>query len=177
MSFDDAVGPAIETAAVSAGRTRPGPLAALALVVAIPATFILALWVGDFRPQHWVNIGWLVFVGGAGLVVSIGRGTLGVRRTVVLAIATWAALAFSSFVLFLAAFAQAFSDCGGGTQHPLTTPILIAAGVVYVALGFWALRKGWWWGLPLAVVLALVFCFLLAEALPGVPKSTDYCSD
>jgi hypothetical protein len=54
---------------------------------------------------------------------------------------------------------------------------LVAAGVVYVALGFWALRKGWWWGLPIAVVVALAFCFVLVEVLPAVPKSTHDCSD
>jgi hypothetical protein len=177
MSLDDAVGAATETAAAPAGTTRPGPLTALALAVAIPATFILAVGVGDFRPQHWVNVGWLVFVVGGAVVVAIGRGTFGVTRTLVLTIATWAAFAFAAFVLFLAAFAQAFSDCGGGTQHPLTTTVVVAAGVVYVALGFWTLRKGWWWGLPIAVVLALVFCFVLAEVLPAVPKSTDDCSD
>ena len=169
----------MEIAAVPAAeRTRPGPLAALALVVSIPATFALALWVGDFRAGHWASgLGLLVFVCGGAVIVLIGRGSLGVSRTLRLAIATWAALALASFVLFLAAFADAFGNCGGGTYHPLTASVLVAAGVVYVASAYWALRKGWWWAVPLAVVLALVFCFILAEALPGVPKSPGDCSD
>jgi len=122
-------------------------------------------------------LGLLVFAIGLGVILLIGRRTLGVARTVVLAITTWVALAFGSFVLFLAAFGDAFGDCGGGTHHPLHVSVLVAAGVVYVALGFWALRKGWWWGPPVAVVLALVFFFIVTEALPAVPKSTDPCSD
>lgn len=169
----------METAAVPAAEnTPPGPLAALALVVAIPATFALALRAGDFHSGNWLSpLGWLVLVCGAAVAVSIGRGTLGVRRTLALTISTWAAFGLSSLVLFFAAFADAFGNCGGGTHHPLTAPVVVAAGVVYVALGFLALRKGWWWGLPIAVALALVFCFILAEALPAVPKSTDNCSD
>jgi hypothetical protein len=46
-----------------------------------------------------------------------------------------------------------------------------------VAAAYWALRTGWWWGVPVAVVLGLVFCFILTEALPAVPKSTGDCSD
>jgi hypothetical protein len=178
----------MEIAAVPAGETtRPGPLAALALVVAIPATFILsqpdalARWLFDgaggttYRGE--ALLGLLVLAGGIGAVLLVGRGTLGVRRTLILMIATWLTLALASFVLFIAAFADAFGDCGGGTHHPLTAWVVVAAGVVYVAAAYWALRKGWWWGVPLAVVLALVFCFILAEALPAVPKSTDACSD
>ena len=168
-------------------RPRPAPLASLALVLAIPATFVLGRpislvrWAfdggGGTAYRGDALLGLLFFAAGVGVVLLIGRGTLGVARTLVLAITTWIALAFSTLMLFAAAFADAFGDCGGGTRHPLTVPILVGAGVVYVAVAYWALRKGWWWGVPLAVVLALVFCLLLAEALPGVPKSTDDCSD
>jgi hypothetical protein len=105
----------MEAAAVPAETTKPGPLAALALVVALPATLIFTVtWYRS--PVPWV--GPLVFVCGCAIVVAIGRGTLGVTRTIVLAIATWVALAFSAVAPFAVGFAQAFGNCGGGTYHP-----------------------------------------------------------
>jgi hypothetical protein len=164
---------------------RPGPLAALALVVIIPATFVLSdpesiarrLFDGQAGIAYGgaAGRGLLVFVAGLGMVLLIGRGTLGVVRTLVLAIATWAAIALSTAVLFFATFAGAFA-CNGQTTHPWNAYVAVAAGVVYVVLGFSALRKGWWWGPPVAVVLALVFGFLLAQAFSGVPHPGD-CSD
>jgi hypothetical protein len=170
-----------------AQKAKLHPLAALALVVAIPATYALgnpvalARWAFDgaggtsFRGD--ALLGLLFLAAGATVVIVIGRRTLGLWRTLALAATTWLSLALSTVVLFAIAFAQAFGDCGGGTQHPVTAPLLIAAGAVYVAVAYWGLRRGWWWLVPLAVVLAFVLCLLLAQALPGVPNSTDPCSD
>ncbi len=178
---------AVDPEATPSGSPRPGPVAALGLVVAIPAAFALgdpvalARWAFDgcggtsFRGEALVGL--LVFADGVGVVLLLGRESLGIARTLWLAITTWVTLAFATFMFFGIAFAQAFGNCGGGTYHPVTPAVVIAGGVVYVAAAYWALRKGWWWGVPLAVVLALVFCLILAQALPAVPKSVDDCSD
>jgi hypothetical protein len=165
----------METAAVPAAeRTRPGPLAALALVVAIPGTFVLGVW--DLQLQEWATSPhvWLAFLTGSAAVVFVGRRTFGVARSVGLAISTWATLLISVFVFIALAFAEAF-NCGA-TSHPFHAWVAVAGGVVYVAVAFWALRKGRWWGPPVAILVALAFFVILTEALPGVPNSGD-CSD
>jgi hypothetical protein len=73
------------------------------------------------------------------------------------------------FVLFAVGFAE-LGDCNQRTIHPWNASTAIAAGIVYVAIGFWSLRKGWWWGPAVAVILALGFGFVLAQVLPGVPN-------
>lgn len=176
-----------DTAGGHTASPKPGPLAALILVVTLPATFIFANPIAVFRwiftgsPgaefQSDALLGLLVLAVGAGVIVAVGRASLGTRRTLVLIASTLAAFGLGLVVVIAVSFAQAFGDCNGGTSHPLTTPILIAGGVIYVMLGYLALRKGWWWAVPIAVVFALVFCFVLAQILPGVPNSTDPCSD
>jgi hypothetical protein len=158
-----------------AAQTRPRPLAAFALVVAIPAAFALLLWQRAFIDGwvHGVESLVLVTGGTAVMMAFVGRNTLGPARTLGLAVGTCLACVFSGLVLVVVGLAT----CGEGrTIHPLTGYVFAAAGVVYVASAYWAVRKGWWWAPPVAVILAIGFGFLLAQALPGVPNdSTGRC--
>ncbi len=176
---------AVDSGAAPVGRPRPSSLAALALAVVLPATFVLSdpesiarrLFDGQAGVAYGgaAGLGLLVYAAGLGIALLVGRGTFGVARTLALAIGTWLAIALSTAVLFFVAFANAFA-CNGQTTHPWNAYVAVGAGVVYVALSFWMLRKGWWWGPPIAVVLALIFGFIVAQALPGVP-SPGSCSD
>jgi hypothetical protein len=163
------------TAAVPVERAKPGPLSALALLVAVPATLALPLW--ESRPiGNWSGAPqvWLTILAGGAIVVLVGRRTFGVARSLALLITSSLALAFSFVVFFAIGFSQAFA-CGGQTYHPLHAWIAIAAGVVYGGVGFSALRKGWWWGLAIAFVVALIVFAGLTFASPGQP-ATDDCS-
>jgi hypothetical protein len=162
------------TAAVPAQRTPPGLLAALALIVVVPATVALPLW--EARPYEWSSSWdvWLTVLMGGAIVVLIGKETFGVARSLGLLLASWLALALSLFVLFAIGFSEALA-CGGQTTHPLRWWIAVSAGMVYVVVGFSAVRKGRWWGLPAAILLGLTVFAGLTLALPG-PPAPDDCS-
>lgn len=176
----------METAAAPVERQRPAPLAALGLALAIPATFIFAdpitlfRWAVNDSGPTWLpgqpQIGLLFLAVGVTLIIRLGRGTLGVGRTVALATTTWLSLTVSALFLIALAFASAFGDCSS-VSHPVTLPLVIVSGVAYVAVAYWALRRGKWWAVPLAVVGAVALCLLLAQVLPGVPSpySPDSC--
>jgi len=158
--------------AVPAERPRPAPLAALALVVAVPATFVVVapvrFWTGSGTDAAR---GWILFACGAVVVVLVGRGAFGVVRALVVAVSSWCALGFAYVIWLFALFAEAFASCDQPTiHHPFDTTVAILAAAVYAVCGFWTLRKGWWWGPPLAILVSVAFGFALAEALPGVPN-------
>ncbi len=154
-----------------AARTQPHPLAALALVVAIPGTYALAVSMavplGDHRDGFV-----LYLVCGIAVVTVVGSGILGVWRTLILAIASYASLTLSGLVLFAVAFA---SICGN-VSHPFHVSVAIGAGAVYAAVAYWAIRTGRNWVVPLAVLLGLGVYFGVTFALPGVPN-LEPCSD
>jgi len=149
----------METATVPA-RERLAPFADLAVLVALPATFVLAFWAGQ---SVAFSLGWLVVAGGFATVFLIGRGTLGSKRTVLMAVATWVTLWFAS----LAAVFALSANCRRDVSAPWAP--FSAMGVVYAAIGLLALRRRWWWGLPLAIVLAYGAALALyyALSLPG----------
>jgi hypothetical protein len=163
----------METAAVPAETTRPGPLAALALVVAVPATLALASW-ATVSVTAW--LGPLVAACGLAVILLIGRSSFGVARTLVLAVTTGWAFAAASGAFVVLFVVDVFTSCNGGVSHSLPGSVVVLAGVAYAVTGFWALRKGWWWALPLAVVVAFVLGAVLTYALPGVPHP-EPCSD
>jgi hypothetical protein len=163
----------METAAVSDETTRPTPLAALALVVAIPAPLILAFLAYSASP--W--LGPVVFVAAVGVVLLIGRGSIGVPQTLGVTIATSWMLAVFSIVVFYVGIFVAMGGCNGGTSPRLHISAVVLAALVYAVLGFWSLRRGWWWGPAFALVLALVLGVILTFALPGVPHPEPCSSD
>ena len=155
----------METAAVPATTWRAS-LADLALLVAFPATLVFGFWAGQ-SVAPW--LGWLVAAGGIAIVYLIGRRTLGAKRTILMAIATWLTLWFAS----LGAFIALFSTCRRDMSAPWAP--FAAMGIVYAAIGLFALRKRRWWGLPLAVLLAFgaAFALYFALSLPGTSCGFD----
>jgi hypothetical protein len=163
----------MEAAAVSQGTTRPTPLAALALVVAIPAPFLLALWA--WSVSTWVAL--LVFVACVGVVLLIGHRSIGVPQALGVTLAASSALGVSTFVWFYVGIFQAIAACNGGMTYSLHASVVVPAAVIYAVLGFWSLRRGWWWGPAIALALALVFGFIVTYSLPGVTHPEPCSSD
>lgn len=157
----------METAAVPAERKWLAPLADLALVVAFPATVVLAFWAGQ-SVAEWLRL--LVAAAGITAVVLLGRRALGTKRAIFMAIATWLTLYATS----VASFIGAFSTCRRDLSAPWLPPT--AMGVVYVGVGLFALRKRRWWGLPLAILLAfgVAFALYFALSLPDTGCGTGF---
>jgi hypothetical protein len=77
----------------------------------------------------------------------------------------------------MVAFGQAWASCSDPTVAPLGLATVLAS-VFYAAFAYWSLRKGWWFGPALAVVLAFIFGLVVAQVLPGDanPNYPDSCS-
>jgi hypothetical protein len=138
----------------------PALLVDVVLLPGLPVALVLVAGAG-WAPGSF--LGAIVIA----IVFYIERGTPSPARPSIVVTATVLYLMFALFVIWLG---TALS-CSEPTHPSLA---YVAAGTVLVGLGALSLWKRFLWGIPIAVLLALVVFFAAYAKLPGIPID---CSD
>ena len=150
----------METPEAVSGTSWPATLVDVVLVPFLPPALVFA-----------VSVGWVAgsFVGAVviAIVFFIERGTHSPARSAIVSMAT---VLYVVLALLLIELGTTFS-CSEPT-HPWLA--YASAGAVLVGLAALSLWKRFLWGIPIAVLLALVAFFTVYSRLPGFHGD---CSD
>lgn len=142
-------------AAVPAARAWPALLVDVVLVPGLPAALLFAVSVG------WV-LGPIVGAVVIAVVLVIERGTPYPVRREIVGVATM-------LYAVLALLGIQFGTVLSCSEPDHSSWAYAAAAAVFVGLAALSLWKRFLWGIPIAVLLALVVFFAVYAKLPGIP--------